>query len=32
MSESVFRGLVKGELGLCLCWVLLGARLGTTRS
>ena len=27
MSESVFRGLGKGELGLCLCWGLLGPSL-----
>ena len=28
VSESVFRGLGKGELGLCLCWGLLGAIRG----
>ena len=32
VSESVFRGLGKGESGLCLCWGLLGARLGIKRS
>ena len=32
VSESVFRGLGKGELGLCLCWGLLGAKLGIIRT
>ena len=27
VSESVFRGLGKGELEFCLCWGLLRARI-----